>query len=158
MSFFHRATRSSSNSNDDGNVKNARKWHHKSDDDDIDVVKVKELPPKILKNAKKHGKKCKQKEESSYESDSSDAESQSEYCPGGSSYYEDDEPVDKPKKVTKKAKCKIKINTVKVAESSSDENSSESLDSPVSKCKKKKEKCKLQPKKGSKAVVPQNVK
>ena len=78
--------------------------------------------------------------------------------PGGSSYYEDDEPVDKPKKVTKKAKCKIKINTVKVAESSSDENSSESLDSPVSKCKKKKEKCKLQPKKGSKAVVPQNVK
>ena len=61
MSFFHRATRSSSNSNDDGNVKNARKWHHKSDDDDIDVVKVKELPPKILKNAKKHGKNANKK-------------------------------------------------------------------------------------------------
>ena len=64
---------------------------------------------KFFKITKKHGKKCKQKEESSCESDSSDAESQSEYCPSGSSYYEDDEPVEKPKKVKKKAKHKIKI-------------------------------------------------
>ena len=46
----------------------------------------------------KHGKKCKQKQESSSdESDTSKSEAeQSEYCPSGNSYYDDDDYEEKP--------------------------------------------------------------
>ena len=54
-----------------------------------------------------------------------------------SSYYDDKDFAEKPRKVKKKTKHKIKVKKVKEPETSSDESS---LNSPVPKCKKKKKK------------------
>ena len=44
MSFLDRATRSNSSSDEGASVKSGMKQHHKSGDEDSDIVEVKESP------------------------------------------------------------------------------------------------------------------
>ena len=60
MSFLDTATRSSSSSDEGASVKRGKKQHHKSGDEDSDIVEVKESPlAKVKKNSKQAWKEMK---------------------------------------------------------------------------------------------------